>query len=62
VKKKLTISGISSILFDLELKYELWNNVSLYLNPYYLISPTGEVSAKDKQLLWIIGLQYMKEF
>jgi len=61
-KRKVSLSGINSYYFDLYSEYDLGSGFSAYFNPTYIISPKSEVSSKDKQLSWLLGVQYSFRF
>lgn len=61
-KKKITISGISSYSLNLDITYDLGSGFNVYLDPSYIVTPKGEVSSKDRQLSWTVGVKYSTEF
>lgn len=61
-KKKITISGISSYSLNLDIRYDLGSGFNVYLDPSYVVSPKGEVSSKERQLSWTVGMKYSTEF
>jgi hypothetical protein len=61
-KGKINLSGISSYSFDVDIKYDLGAGFNVYINPSYMITPKGEVSSRDRQLWWAVGVRYSAEF
>lgn len=61
-KTKSTISGLSSIAFDAKMNYDLTNGFTVYIDPTFLITPKGEVSAKSNQLTLQLGIEYNLDF
>jgi hypothetical protein len=61
-KSKVTIQGISSYSLNLDVRYDLGSGFNVYLDPSYMVTPKGEVSSKDRQLSWTVGVQYSIEF
>jgi hypothetical protein len=57
-KNKVKISGLSNIGFDLDITYEICSGFTFYLDPSYAITPKSEISSKDRQLSFLIGLEY----
>jgi hypothetical protein len=61
-KGKISLSGISSYSFDVDIRYDLGAGFKVYINPSYMITPKGEVSSRDRQLWWAVGVRYSAEF
>jgi hypothetical protein len=61
-KTQVSVSGVSSYNFAVNLKYEVGAGFNVYIQPSYEITPKSEVSSKDRQFLWMIGAGYSAEF
>jgi hypothetical protein len=61
-KSKVSVSGMSAYDFALILRYNVGAGFNAYIQPAYEITPKSEVSSKDRQFLWMIGIEYSAEF
>jgi hypothetical protein len=61
-KSKVTVSGVSCYSFAINLKYNVGAGFHAYFQPAYEITPKSEVSSKDRQFLWMVGVEYSAEF
>jgi hypothetical protein len=61
-KSTVIISGISDYTLDCTFTYNVGSGFKVYFDPSYIVSPKGEVSAKDSQVSWTAGVRYTAEF
>jgi hypothetical protein len=61
-KGKASVSGVSSYGVTLDLHYDFGRGFQAFALPAYEVTPKGEVSSKDRQFLWSVGIEYAAEF